>query len=323
MKIRLCMLFASVPLLASMDWDRERPLPERALATSPQVMGAAQDPKSLDLWRDDPGALVDGYLAKAKLQPTEVLLLGTFHFDDQGLDAYKPQHHFDPLQKGRQQEVAQVVAALAAFAPDVICVERRPDGQKRLDASYEAYAAGKNLDVKNEITQVAFRLAKQLGHDRVHAIDASARWLEPRVNPLAWAKKNGQLRRLATPLEKVQMQFLVERDRWIDRADLSTILRFMNHPKVLATSHAGYLVGGFHAADGVEYPGPDGFITTWHNRNLRIFSNIQRVSGKGQKVLVLIGAGHVPILRHCVQSSPECRLVEVADVLPKTDGKAK
>lgn len=283
----------------------------------------AQDSKGPDLWRDDPAALVDQYLQKAKLHPVEVLLLGTFHFDDQGLDEYKPQHHFDALAKNRQAEIEAIIGALAKFKPDAICVERRPSGQARLDAAFAAYAAGNNRNNKNEITQVGFRLAEQLGHKRVVAVDAAARGLEPRVDPILWARKNNRLQQLMTPLQQLEGGFLKERERFIDRADLTTILRFMNHPKVLATSHAGYLVGGFHAADGKEYPGPDGFITAWHNRNLRIFANIMRTAKQHKRVVVLIGAGHVPILRHCVRSSPECRLVEVADVLPKTDGVTK
>ncbi len=274
-----------------------------------------QDPQP-DLWRDDPAAVVDGYLEQAGLEPVDVLLLGTFHFDDQGLDAYKPTHSFDPLTARRQAEIERVVEALVEFAPDVVCIERRPSGQVRVDEHYAAYRAGDRTRSKSEIDQVAYRLAARLGHERVHAIDAPGRWLEPRVDPLRWAREHGALRRLATPLEGVVARANRDRDRFIDRVDLTTILRFMNHPRVLQTSHAAYLVGGFHAGDGEEYPGPDGFVSQWFNRNLRIFSNLARATEPGQRVVVLIGAGHVPILRHCVASSPEFRLVEVRDVLP-------
>lgn len=67
-----------------------------------------------------------------------------------------------------------------------------------------------------------------------------------------------RLGQLATPLLPVFGAYLAEHDRFVDRADLRTILRFMNHPEVLAASHSAYLVGGFHAADGDEYPGPTG-----------------------------------------------------------------
>lgn len=58
-------------------------------------------------------------------------------------------------------------------------------------------------------------------------------------------------------------------------------------------------------ADGESFPGPDGFASAWHNRNLRMFSNIQRLaSAPDDRLLVVVGAGHVPILQHCVRSCP-------------------
>jgi hypothetical protein len=57
-------------------------------------------------------------------------------------------------------------------------------------------------------------------------------------------------------------------------------------------------------------------VTAWYNRNLRIFANLQRITETpDERLLLLIGGGHLPILRHCIVASPECELVEVADYL--------
>jgi hypothetical protein len=57
-------------------------------------------------------------------------------------------------------------------------------------------------------------------------------------------------------------------------------------------------------------------VTAWYNRNLRIFRNLQRITdGPDERLLLLIGGGHVPILRHCAQASPEYELVEVTEYL--------
>src|ERR671934_11979 len=53
-----------------------------------------------------------------------VMLLGTFHFDDPGLDAHKPRHAFDVFSARRQSEIAEVVGLLAAYRPTKIAVER-------------------------------------------------------------------------------------------------------------------------------------------------------------------------------------------------------
>lgn len=75
------------------------------------------------------------------------------------------------------------------------------------------------------------------------------------------------------------------------------------------------MLGSVAIGRGADYPGADGLSGWWYNRNLRIFANIRRLIEPGDRVLVLIGAGHVPILRHAVQASPELKLVEVAAVL--------
>ena len=46
---------------------------------------------------------------------TPIMLLGTFHFQDRGLDAYKPKFDVEILSPQRQQEVAEVVERLATL----------------------------------------------------------------------------------------------------------------------------------------------------------------------------------------------------------------
>lgn len=71
----------------------------------------------------------------------------------------------------------------------------------------------------------------------------------------------------------------------------------------------------FKVGEGDEYPGVDR-VTAWYNRNLRIFANLQRITKQpDERILLIIGAGHLPILRHTVLASPEYQLVEVREYL--------
>ena len=64
--------------------------------------------------------------AEAFPAPTvDVVLLGTFHFRDAGLDDYKPQHVVDISSPERQKQVEEVVNRLASFAPNKIALEVR------------------------------------------------------------------------------------------------------------------------------------------------------------------------------------------------------
>ena len=52
-------------------------------------------------------------------------------------------------------------------------------------------------------------------------------------------------------------------------------------------------------------------IRAWYNRSLRIFADPQRtIEDLHDRVLVIYGSRHIPILRHCVMASPDYRLVE-------------
>ena len=76
-----------------------------------------------------------------------------------------------------------------------------------------------------------------------------------------------------------------------------------------------YLVDYFKLGIGDELPGVD-WVTVWYSRNLRIFANLQRITETpDERILLIIGAGHLSILRHCVLASPEYDLVEVHDYL--------
>jgi hypothetical protein len=90
-----------------------------------------------------------------------------------------------------------------------------------------------------------------------------------------------------------------------------------NDPVRVLASHGQYLIEGFRLGRGDDYLGPD-MRTRWFNRNLRIFHNLQRITASpAERILVIMGAGHLPILRHSVEASPEYRLVEVRDHLTR------
>jgi hypothetical protein len=92
------------------------------------------------------------------------------------------------------------------------------------------------------------------------------------------------------------------------------LVRESDADRVLA-GHGQYLIGSFYLGRGDDYLGPD-MRTGWYNRNLRIFHNLQRITrSPDERILVIIGSGHLPILRHSVEASPEYRLVEVDQYL--------
>ena len=262
------------------------------------------------------GQDIPDFLGETNPRP-QLLILGVFHFRDAGLDDHKPQHQFDVLSEQRQNELRVVLDRLADFTPTRIAVERRPEFEDRLNADYRSYLGGEFELRANEIYQIGFRLAKRLGHNRRWAIDARGHDLIQDWD--AWRAKIGEYGQEGLDAEWAQefRRFALFEDVLIDRQPLLDTLSYLNSDERVRRSHGPYVVGNAKAGRGEDYLGPDS-RTRWYNRNLRIFNNIQRIDvTAADRILVIIGAGHLPILHLSAKSSPEYRFISVGEVLSK------
>ncbi len=247
-------------------------------------------------------------------RPT-VLLLGTFHFQDAGLDTYKPKHTFDVFSEQGQAQIGEVLDRLAEFNPTKVAVEAHVSSQDRVDTRYAEFRAGTAKPSANEITQIGYTLAARLKQERVYAIDADPSEHLPEPDWKASAERLGQTALFESPVMARYFQAIEKLDELKTQLPLRKTLLVMNDPELVELGHGGYLTGPFQIGDGKDYAGADAFPTTWYNRNLRIFSNILRLAGPEDRVLVVIGAGHLGIIRHAAECSPDVELVEVSSIL--------
>lgn len=249
----------------------------------------------------------------------EVLILGTFHFQDAGRDNYKPQFPFDIRTPTRQRELDEVLAKLAAWGPTRIAIERDVDVQPRVDSLFAIYPGNGMDTLRNEVYQVGFKLAKQLKHAGVFAVDADARFLDSAMTETEWKKRKDALKPgplSTTDWDRMYTALYRMDDSLKTTRTLRETLLAMNSPERLALGHGHYLVGSLLDGPLGDYFGADGFVSGWHNRNIRIYSNVARlIRSPDERVLLIIGAGHAPIIRTQLASAPFVRLVEVADVL--------
>lgn len=250
--------------------------------------------------------------------PTEVLLLGTFHFADQGLDDSAPSRQVELASERDRREIEEVLARLSAWKPTRVAVEWPAGEQAGLDSAYATYRAGTAPTTANERSTIGFELALRLGHPRVFAVDAPAAWYDSTINTEKLIEVAGR---------HGQHELMARAQRWFDYMDragdreagaprtLVETLVDINRPENLRHLHSRYLVGQIEVGGQGDYTGAD-MRSAWFNRNICIFSNLLRMrGGPGDRVLVLIGAGHVPILDHLTRNSPELRLADVAAVL--------
>jgi len=245
-----------------------------------------------------------------------LMILGTFHFRDAGKDGYKPKFSFNVLSAWRQAEVEDLVNSLAEYRPTKIAVEwKKETDQLLLDSLHQAYLSGHFTLGENEIYQVLFRLGKKLGHPKLYCVDAAARWYPGVPNDSVFSAKYNQNRFDDTLYNDQYFKLYQRQDSLKTVQTLKQHLSLINNDAADYLFHGHYLIGSFkYAADG-QYPGADN-LTGWYNRNLRIIANVLQLAEKPEdKIFLMIGHGHLPILRQAAKSTPEIGFVDVINYL--------
>ncbi len=251
----------------------------------------------------------------------EIMMLGTFHFNDAGLDGYKLES-IDLFSDKRQLEILELVNLLAAFNPTVIAIEWLPENQKWVDSTYSEYLNGRFELRKNEVYQLGYRLAEKTGA-KIVCIDAKQRMYDDWVSEdqiIEIAEKNNQQHYLKK-FEKRQLEYAsyhnYKEELKHNKLSLKEYFKYLNSDSALYTNHGWYMQQYLAIGDTDEFPLIDEW-TRWYNRNYRIFGNLLRLIETGEeRILLIIGQGHIPILKQATQASPDTKYIEVIPFLDK------
>jgi hypothetical protein len=241
---------------------------------------------------------------------TKVMVVGTFHFA--GSDGDKVSVTMgDMLGEERQAEIHEVVERLASFQPTRIMVEMPHDMQPRLDGMYAAWLAGQRELGASETEQLGMRLARKLGHGRIHAVDHRQPMDFERMMKAGAEAGQGQvLGWFQGAIAGVQSS--LEDAQGPDKSLLDA-LRFHNGPWGMQ-GNGLYLKLAVLGTD--EDPAGAEVVAAWYERNLKIYSNIARlVEGPEERVLVIFGSGHLPQLVGFFDENPDYEVVSALDVL--------
>lgn len=237
----------------------------------------------------------------------EVLALGTYHMANPGRDIFNMKAD-DVLAPKRQAEIAQVIEALKKFAPTKIALERNA-GDKRIESDYADYLAGKHELTRNEIEQLGFRLAKELGHKAVYPVDADGEF--PYLRVVNYAKASGRTKELDAMNSEVAAMVKAQNEHLASHTVLETLLYMNADDKVTLSQGLYYRMA--HLGEPYDWAGAD-LLADWFRRNIRIYSNVVRlVDSPNERVLVIFGSGHLPWLQYNFASDPTLRLRKLAE----------
>ncbi|MGB0134089.1 DUF5694 domain-containing protein, partial [Dokdonella sp.] len=243
--------------------------------------------------------------------PVEIMILGTYHMANPGKDIHNMEAD-DVLAPHRQEQLQEVVDSLARFKPTRVAVEWEADEKPaRALPAYRDYLDGKRETSRNEIDQVAFRLAKKMNLANVQGIDADGNF--PYETVQAYASKTGRSAELQQAHDdtarKIKAFSASQRT-----SSIGELLISLNSPQSIRDDSSFYMKL-LPMGSGTDQPGAE-LVGQWTMRNIQICARLAQIVEPGDRVVVVYGAGHNTLLRQCVVDMPNWTLVEANTYLP-------
>ncbi|NNE65891.1 MAG: hypothetical protein HKN33_04935 [Pyrinomonadaceae bacterium] len=230
----------------------------------------------------------------------QVLMVGRYHMSNPGLDRFNLKAD-NVLAEKRQKEIRALANRLAGFKATKVAVEA-PWNDKPTMERWQGYLDGKRDLRKSEEEQIGFRLAKMMGHKTIYGIDVKGNLDDGELGPVIGS--NPKYQKKMGELDKLGKEVIKQMGKWLAEGTISDMLYQMNRPVMLEQAHWPYVWVFAPMVKDDNYAGAD-MVATWYQRNLRIFANLSRISEPGDRVFVVYGQGHIPILKDLVESSPE------------------
>ncbi len=249
---------------------------------------------------------------------TKIMTLGVFHFAYHNLDVVKTekQNQISVLEEPYQSEIIAISKAIEEYNPTIIAIEVTPDRQRQTDSLFLLYKSDRLILGKDETDQLAFRLGKDLNLNKIHCVNDFGKHYDNILSIF-----NDSTRSL-----KFEDYFLKSRDTIYGKpptgkkvSGIIDELYEINKPEVIRESLAIYLLNPFkYEEEPGDFTGVDFETGRWFNRNLRIFRNIQRIPHTADdRILLIIGAGHLNLLNIFFDVSNEFELVSPLPYLDK------
>lgn len=232
-------------------------------------------------------------------------------------------HHFSNtiLEQNSQDSVKRLVAKLTEFSPTKIFVEWEPSKQSQVNKEYLRYLQGElSLDERfNEVYQLGFRLARQLGHNQVFLFDDQT----PFIGSLKgfsfdgfsrYAKKHNSGffdRHEKDIVENFQHNSII-----FKRVSVYEQIALRNSPQ--AQKINAERMHAYENRVGVQlnWIGPD-WLGRWYQRNVRMSSNVLKNTQNKDRILIVVGDNHKWVLDYLFTQMPEYKVRSSWELLSK------
>ncbi|WP_394776684.1 DUF5694 domain-containing protein [Flavobacterium sp.] len=248
----------------------------------------------------------------AQSKKKQILLLGTFHFENPGLDVAKV-NTFNVMSDKSQKELENITNKIKKFGPDKIFVEWNYEKQAKLDKFYNKNTDSLLHKDADEIVQLALRSAKKLDHKQLYAIDYNNTDF-PYDSLVKGMTAAGQFD-LIKRNEETMKHYETDQNAKIAKYSLTELLMDINTKASNEDNISWYLETAIKGGKTDNFVGAY-LVSEWYRRNLYMYALIQKLTeSKDDKIMVLLGAGHTAMIREFVEHNPEFEIVELATVL--------
>jgi hypothetical protein len=243
-------------------------------------------------------------------EKTQVLIVGTFHFDYPGLDVIKTEDKdkIDVLTEPKKSEITELVNYIKKFKPTKIAIEAFPNW--KATEKLRKYKNGEYKEKRDERFQLAMRIANEIKLDTLYSIDAESFDNDLVKLDSVYFKKLFKDFDFESndKFDKMYMDLFKYEEKLPTKTNLLKYFKHINSEEYHKLGYGAYLVGDFKLDN---QRGADILSIWWYNRNLRIFRKLQEITeSSNDRILVIFGNGHVSILRQLLESSPEYEFVE-------------
>lgn len=253
-----------------------------------------------------------------------VILFGTYHFNNPGNDAAKTIEK-NILTKNNQKGLEQITnSIISKYKPDQIFVENNFNEKNLLNNQFQSYLKNnfdkytdtikserkKRYFKEGETFQLAFRLAKKANNVEIYPIDSLIEMrfdlLQKEVNANPEAKKI---------FDKKVSDLAKTTNECLEKESLKDVFICLNKQTALDENKGLYISFINKLNTENNYFGSN-LISDWYKRNLIMYSNIQnQLKPESKNIFVLVGTGHAAMLKEFFKNDSNFNLIDIGEVL--------
>lgn len=242
--------------------------------------------------------------------PVELMVLGTYHMGNPGQDQVNARAD-DVTRPERQRQLQAITDAIARWQPTKVLIEVQAPAPFTI-ARFHRFTPAELSTNPNEIWQLGFRLARQLGHPDVYGFDEQPGDGEPSYYQYdriaAFAAANGRQQAMDEARDFFQRGATAFEQAQATRSVAELLLRYNDPDYNRQDNNRGYYYA-LPFGDADNQAGAE-FNAFWYLRNAKMFAKIALIAQPGDRVLVLVGSGHRYWLTHFAENVPGYRSID-------------